>query len=609
MDLKLNIDKETLIKHRFWIALGALVPLVLVAVIFLTTSVQRAIASRLKQIDEVQKGLKGISTNNPNQNWPPQLKQREAIAVQKREEIWLKAWKVQEPLLIFPTGPRGLRDDLLRKWFGDDINENLRIDFANPNTGYSTEPEQVWRVVDAWDGRTGAVQYGDSASGYKEVLHQIHWAKDWETVPTSEEIWLAQENLAVYHGLLNIIREANDTAGVFHNKDLEESERLTRAMATLNAELKRLQGAKAKAKDDPAADPAEIDAKIKAVNKQIKAASDRLKQLKPQTDPGKGLLDQQTFTTNDWRLDLQLIRQRNPQMPYALLSRLTNISGRKLSLGLTFLVSFEGAPEPTKIEIDGESMVPNQWLQPPPVGVRTGTPSHIEGVRLGFDWRSVPIKRIEKLLFGPEVGGSLVPKDPTARIVPWPAFAPPKPAENQEEASGNTGSTRGSGNNAMDQAMKSGMERMGSGGGGGGGDSTPNGLVRNRYLNKPSAPNEAVRRIPVAMVLVMDESYLQDLLAAVANSRLRVQADLVEWQHWRGNVMPHGAERKAEREKKDEKKSGTNQTDKTVATSDTSEGLLPNLIRVAVYGRASLYGRYPPKEPNAASTTPSAPGP
>jgi hypothetical protein len=101
------------------------------------------------------------------------------------------------------------------------------------------------------------------------------------------------------------------------------------------------------------------------------------------------------------------------------------------------------------------------------------------------------------------------------------------------------------------------------------------------------------------------------LLAAVANSRLRVQADLVEWQHWRGNIMPEGAEKKAERETKDGSTGpdtglpGANGTTGSGGPSESGEGLLPNLVRVVIYGRASLYGRYPPnpKAPATDATT------
>ena len=42
--------------------------------------------------------------------------------------------------------------------------------------------------------------------------------------------------------------------------------------------------------------------------------------------------------------------------------------------------------------------------------------------------------------------------------------------------------------------------------------------------------------MPVALVLVLDQEYIADVLAAVANSRLRIQTTQVHWQH-----LPTGA--------------------------------------------------------------------
>ena len=55
---------------------------------------------------------------------------------------------------------------------------------------------------------------------------------------------------------------------------------------------------------------------------------------------------------------------------------------------------------------------------------------------------------------------------------------------------------------------------------------------RARYLEV--SPN--VRRMPVGIVLVVDEAYLQDVLLAYANSPLRFQITQVHWSRFRGTL-------------------------------------------------------------------------
>src|SRR5207253_2625143 len=54
-----------------------------------------------------------------------------------------------------------------------------------------------------------------------------------------------------------------------------------------------------------------------------------------------------------------------------------------------------------------------------------------------------------------------------------------------------------------------------------------NNLVRERYIDV----TPQVRRMPVAMVVLIDETFMQDLLRQFANSPLRIQTTQMHWQH------------------------------------------------------------------------------
>jgi len=56
---------------------------------------------------------------------------------------------------------------------------------------------------------------------------------------------------------------------------------------------------------------------------------------------------------------------------------------------------------------------------------------------------------------------------------------------------------------------------------------------KKRYLGDPT---DQVRRMPVGISVVVDQSYLQDVLVAFANSPLRFQITQVDWIRFRGSL-------------------------------------------------------------------------
>ena len=57
---KLNIDKEQLIKHRFWIGLGVFVPLWLIILLVLWTSVGGTVSAERTAYDKSLKDVKAL---------------------------------------------------------------------------------------------------------------------------------------------------------------------------------------------------------------------------------------------------------------------------------------------------------------------------------------------------------------------------------------------------------------------------------------------------------------------------------------------------------------------------------------------------------------------
>jgi hypothetical protein len=60
---------------------------------------------------------------------------------------------------------------------------------------------------------------------------------------------------------------------------------------------------------------------------------------------------------------------------------------------------------------------------------------------------------------------------------------------------------------------------------------------KKRYIGVPGQ----VRRMPVALSMVVDQAYMQDVLMAYANCPLRFQITQVHWERFRGTLTPAGS--------------------------------------------------------------------
>ena len=165
-----------------------------------------------------------------------------------------------------------------------------------------------------------------------------------------------------------------------------------------------------------------------------------------------------------------------------------------------------------------------------------------------FDWYSAPIKRVDKLELYYQAH-RMANRPLIARQI-GPKVEEEKKTEEPSGAGAMMGGPGGPGMPGMSSGGKGGPGegRPGGFGGEAGGvlDPTPNGLERKRYVDLGFQDRGAeklyiVRRMPVAMVVVMDQAYIPDFLTAFANSRLRIQTTQEHWQHVQG-IRPNTTE-------------------------------------------------------------------
>jgi hypothetical protein len=359
----------------------------------------------------------------------------------------------------------------------------------------------------------------------------------------------------------------------------------------------------------------------------------QLKEVNADKNPvnNRGLFQKQ-FRSNVWELDLKLTN-KGPDNFFS--GTLKNITNQRLPVGrVLFRVYMRGErAQPAWLYAEAEYVGAGKSIELKEQKVNRelshngdNTPIRVEQV---LDERSVPIKRLVTVQLRYPSSRSatkeLQKPDYLTRAAATPPGAPGAPPG----APGAPPVPPGA------PPAPPGSPLMG-GGAPAPAEVTTNGLPHKRYLNVTAQ----VRRMPVAMVVVMDQAYLQDLTTALANCRLRLQITQQHWVRYRGPLG--GAE-------------STNQPPAMAAPpmgpaagplaggggrglpGGRGEGAMPpmaapppppmgnpetggtsslttldadqpnNLIELSVYGTLSLHERYPPRP--ATTGTPGTPAP
>src|SRR5260370_41538492 len=122
----MKLDKETVVKHRFWFLLGSVVPLVLVVLCVLKFGVAPEVQAKEKEYKDAKNSVGGI-TNPKNQTFLDPVAKKETTLQSKKNKVWEQAWNGQGPVI---TWPPEMQRDLGDKYFGEPIDEIERRRYA-----------------------------------------------------------------------------------------------------------------------------------------------------------------------------------------------------------------------------------------------------------------------------------------------------------------------------------------------------------------------------------------------------------------------------------------------------------------------------------------------
>ena len=309
----------------------------------------------------------------------------------------------------------------------------------------------------------------------------------------------------------------------------------------------------------------------------------------PAASPGE--LFRQQFENSDWLLDLAVVQSKDGK--YSLRGKIKNpeprpddpptrrIKAQQKGIGtLYFQVLLHEGGTPVVMPVHGDTLaVGKEWsFAEVPLDL-ANRPDGILAVTQLYDTHTSPIRRIDQILIGQQPHRTFKPQLKMHEVSSPTAAAPAAGAA----AKGPAGPT---------PALPV-IERRRDGEGL---NKTDYGLLRERYADV----TKQVRRIPVALVLLVDQWYIPEIEAALANSRLRLQIAQVGWHHFRGTLtadVPDGGQ------KIDDKGRPTGKPRPAAAAAEDQQS---NLVELKLYCVASLYERYKPSGQAAAKAEKAA---
>ncbi|MBX7106838.1 MAG: hypothetical protein K1X57_22370 [Gemmataceae bacterium] len=325
------------------------------------------------------------------------------------------------------------------------------------------------------------------------------------------------------------------------------------------------------------------------------------KELKDRLKPGP---DESVFrfVSPYWQLDLA-VSSSSEGKGNDVVARgiLKNISHRRLNVArIDFLVSLfdpattQGRPGLLSVESDYVSVDEEVEFKNRPIKDARAAKPVIHAIEQKLDARFVPVKRVEKIALGYH----------SHRTADKPLVM----CAMSEEAKKKAGTDAAP---AADPTAPPGTAAAPTA------DRTPSGIDRLRYITV----TKQVRRMPIGMVVVVDQAHVQDVLRALANSRLRFQTVQAHAARYRGGQNAMAAAGPAPAMPGPAPGGGnagallrgypvpggqpamTNAPNPGPAMASGADDSATNLVEMSIYGLASIYEKYPPRppvDPNAA---------
>ena len=478
------MNKDALLKHHFW-GLAALAPLlVVVSVLLISSDVGSAVEKSKKEYDGK---LKEVNAASPKgKGILTVLEQQKEVVLEQRKRFWDDNWKRQ-------TGQLPDSRVNLFEWPADPTPQQALANLAktDPKFGAELKGEAARAAFETLKQQDVVYEaaYNKVAAGllptsfpnrdWRTALRYVQWGVP---VPTGNQVWLALEDFWVQRALLQPVKDLNAAAARF--------------------DLVR----------DAGGDPPPLT---------------------------------RTFRSRVWQVELK-IPTDGPNRQRVIEGKLTNLTDRLQVLGtpalrLNVWLSTIPTAQPVPFRVEGDFVKAGETLNIKyvrgqhdiPAGTDVQVINRVEQV---YDDRTVPVRQVQTVALGylDNRHAGAVLKAPaflgddaaTAPKIPGAPGVPPPPGSSGSETVYPTGMPPGYPGSVAPGAAAGGLK--------GGPPAVVLDGNKKRYLE--TSPQ--VRRMPVALTLVVDQLFMEDALIAYANSPLRFQTCQTHWKRFRGALPP-----------------------------------------------------------------------
>jgi hypothetical protein len=614
----MKLDKETLLKQKFWILLLVTLPLTLGAIFLLVTSVSGEISAKRKKVESDLKAFKSAGEiKTPNEL---AIAKRDAdIEKGKEKVVWEKAYEKQEDLF---TWPKKVEDEFNFKsgLFAQKI--SVYRSKEPPADTTKNDRRLVGKVLDQ---KGGYIEVLGSDNKKHTIFRSMHWNLDKIPVEGDEakkEITFSDirvgDGVAVWvhrgkyfnEPLTDDELNAYKAAGVY----LSQIDPILAQLQPMNAKGEGVVQLKGwwyeKGKLPPSRTNGEqrflyfldqgwIEAQgdiseeawlaqedlwiQRELFRLVRMANDEVSKFEGVTaEDKKGGDDKNkvyTFRNPYWEMGLNL------QSSNKLVVSLKNLLSRKQKLEVKFRVRFNKTMAPEIISISGDPLGPQkEWKKD--ILFKDDNPARkgIYGVEQVLTWETAAVKRIDLVSVGSLSSDEYSHGHRTFADDQKPLTAKKelKPGEALPALVTDTQKSRAPGGRGSARTKRVDTTAL---------DQTRHGLIRNRYVEfSPQA-----RRVPVSLALIVDQDHIDRVETAFNNSKLRFLTTQVLLNQYTSSVRPQlplvddkgvvGPPRVAP----------PTYGQPGAPVAGASGGLeLENNYEMVLYGIVTLYERYPP---------------
>jgi hypothetical protein len=397
---------------------------------------------------------------------------RRNVLFDLRTQRWKEMWELQQDIYEWP---KVLGDDEIAKVKGKKFGDQI-----SDSTFLSVFRDLYAKEYETVASDAAPMQF---ANGWQTVLRHV---PKWTRNPESEDVWLAIEDYWLQKELVRALAEINSKAGKFELVQVE--------------------------KDNPRS---------------------------------------RTFRNRIWQVELQLVDRPNG---VAIEGTIRNLTDRLQAFNATnelvleVGISSDSAAPKFRFAIEGNSLEGGKqekikFVEKKHLVLGT-SPQGIFDVKQVYDVRTAPVKRLDALEMGNKPTRAGLSARHSQVELQMAAFST-KAMEADAGAAPATSGPPGGGISPSGPPMGGGNlggpppgpGRSGAGPSAGeqaatGSDSTFNGLPRRRYI----ARTDQVRSVPIGLTVIADQAFVQDVLTAVANCKLRFQTVQTHLIRFRGSL-------------------------------------------------------------------------